>query len=107
MVSTNAEQAKLDFSDLDDLYKIYSADLIDKKILLENINGMLVDRPQVSLSEVVEVHAISKGLAELLAYITLINTSNKYFINENASEVILFDSLASKYLELPQIIFTK
>jgi hypothetical protein len=107
MVSTNAEQAKLDFSDLDDLYRIYSADLIDKKVLLENINRMLVDKPQVSLSEVVEVHAISKGLAELLAYITLINTSSKFFINENASEVILFDPLASKYLELPQIIFTK
>jgi len=106
-VSTKAESAKLDFSDLNDLSKIYSADIIDKRMLLENIRELLLDKSQVSLREVIEAKGISKGLAELLAYIALINTSNKFFVKESVKEIIPFDTKAGKYLELPQIIFTK
>jgi hypothetical protein len=106
-VVTKAEQAKLELEDLEDLSRIYGADSIDKRVLLENIRELLQDRSQVSLHEVVEANEISKGLAELLAYVTLVNTSNKYFINEDVTETIQFDKQAGKYLELPQIIFSK
>lgn len=106
-VSTSAEQAKFNPSDLDGLSKIYNTDHIDKRILLENIRELLRDKSQVSLQEVIAVNEISRGLAELLAYITLTNTSNKFFVNESVKESIAFDIKKGKYLELPQIIFTK
>lgn len=104
---TNAEQARLEFDDLDDLAKIYSADLIDKKQLLSNIQDLLQYKSQVSLKEVVTDKGLHKGLAELLAYISLVNVSNKFFINENVREIIEFNSSTKKYLDFPQIIFTK
>jgi hypothetical protein len=102
-----AEKAAIDLQDMDELSKIYNADLIDKKILLANINELLQNKTQVSLYEVIMEKGITKGLAELLAYITLINTSSKFFVNEEVRETILFDEAKGKYLEVPQIIFSK
>lgn len=105
--SSNAQKATLNLNDMDELSKIYSTDLIDKQVLLANIRELLQDKTQVSLQEVVASKGITKGLAELLAYITLINTSSKFIVNENIKEAILFDTAKEKYLEVPQIIFTK
>jgi hypothetical protein len=102
-----AVKAAIDLQDMDELSKIYNADLIDKKILLANINELLQNKTQVSLYEVIMKKGITKGLAELLAYITLINTSSKFFVNEEVRETILFDESKGKYLEVPQIIFSK
>lgn len=93
--------------ELDELSKIYRSDLIDKRILLQNIQELLKDKDQVTLQEVIEANGISKGLAEVLAYVTLVNTSAKFFINENTTESVLFNTDESKYIELPQIIFSK
>lgn len=105
--SAKAEQATLGVEDLADLSRIYRADLIDKRTLLANIQELLLNNAQVSLKEVVESKGITKGLAELLAYFTLINTSSKFHINEEVKETILFDEKSDKYLELPQVIFAK
>lgn len=102
-----AETATIGLQDLDELSKIYNPGLIDKKVLLANIEEMLQTKKQVSLSEVILEKGISKGLAELLAYIALINTSGKFFINSEARENILFDESNGKYIETPQVIFTK
>ncbi|WP_154859663.1 DUF3375 domain-containing protein [Cyclobacterium xiamenense] len=104
---TKAEQAQLALEDLEDLSKIYNADLIDKPQLLANIHDLLQSRSQVSLQEVVKEKGLNKGLAELLAYVTLVNVNNKFFINENVRETILFNLTEGKYLDLPQIIFTR
>lgn len=105
--STKAEQAKIGLSEIDELTKIYKSDLIDKRILLQNINDLLKDRSQISLEEVIKAKGLTKGLAELLAYITLVNTSSKFFINDGVKETILFNKGESKYIELPQVIFSK
>lgn len=105
--SSRPGQASLKFEDLSDLSKIYSSDIIDKKLLLANIHELLSDRSPISLKQVVEIKGISKGLAELLAYITLVNSSSKFFVNEKEREVICFDTETEKYLEMPQIIFNR
>lgn len=102
----NAESASLAIEDIGDLSKLFNADLIEKKLLLDNIYELLLDRSQISLKEIVEIKGITKGLSELLAYITLVNTSSKFFINDTVKETICFDDYLNKYLELPQIIFS-
>ncbi|GGZ35786.1 hypothetical protein GCM10007049_31300 [Echinicola pacifica] len=104
---TKAKEAQLALEDLEDLSKIYNADLINKQQLLDNIQDMLQSRSQVSLKEVVQNKGLNKGLAELLAYVTLISTNSKFFVNENSRETILFNLVEGKFLELPQIIFTR
>lgn len=107
--TTKAEQANISLEDLADLTKIYNADLIDKKQLLANINDLLQTKNQVSLLEVVNTKGLNEknGLAELLAYVTLVNTGTKYFVNDNIREIIPFNQASKKYLDLPQIIFTR
>lgn len=99
-------EATLRLEDIEDFAKLYKADLIDKAKLLRNIHRLLQERSQVSLKEVVEHAGITKGLAELLAYLTLVNSSNKFFIHDHSRETILFDPLEGKYLEVPQVLFT-
>ncbi len=101
-----AEPAKLTLEDIEDLSKIYSTDLIDKQHLLANVQDLLQSKSQVSLNEVIQIKGLSKGLAELLAYVSLVNTNHKFFINESVRELIPFQPASEKYLDLPQIIFT-
>ncbi len=105
--SAIAKQGEVKITDLESLDKLHSPNLIDKKVLLANIYELLENRSQISLKEVVDVKKITKGLPELLAYVTLISTSPKFFINEESKENILFSDESGKYLELPQIIFSK
>lgn len=105
--TTKAELANISIQDIEELSKIYSADLIDKQQLLSNIYDLLQFKTQISLKEVINAKGLDKGLAELLAYVTLVNTSTKFFINEHVRETILFSPRNGKYLDLPQIIFTK
>jgi len=104
--SVNAQGASLNMEDIGELSKLFNVDLIDKQTLLANIQELLLERSQVSLKEVVEIKGITKGLSELLAYVTLINVSSKFFMSETVREVICFDYQLHKYLELPQIIFS-
>lgn len=105
--SSIVEKSSIDIQDIDEISKIFSADLIDKKALLVNVKEILKTKTQTSLLEVIITNSITKGLPELLAYISLVNTSSKFFINEEIKESILFDPTNNKYLEVPQIIFSK
>jgi hypothetical protein len=89
------------------LSKLYNTSAIDKKALIAHINEALESREQISLKELVALVPISQGLPELLAYISLLNVSPKYFINHNAKELILFNAQTGKHLETPQIIFSR
>ncbi len=89
------------------LSKIYSIASIDKKALLANIEEALETREQITLKELVSLMPITKGLPELLAYVSLLNSSSKFFINHETKDMILFNSVQGKYLETPQIIFSR
>ena len=101
------QQGSMLFSELEDIQRIYNPNLIDKQQLLANIRELLQQKSQVSLKEVIESKGIDKGLAELLAYVDLVNRSDKFFINDQLTETISFNKKEGKYLELPQIIFSR
>lgn len=105
--TANANSSQLELGDFEDLSRIYKADLIDKQKLLANIQDLLASKQQVSLREVVMEKGLGKGLAELLAYVTLVNSNARFFVNENVREEIEFDPAEKKYLDLPQIIFAR
>lgn len=86
---------------------LYGDEMIDKGLLLQNIQVLLKKQSQVTLKQVVETYPLKKGLAELLAYITLIQQYDKHAVSDEATEDILFDAAQKKHLRLPQIIFNK
>lgn len=94
-------------ADLESMKNLFNPDAVNIKELIRKIDSLLVDKQQVTLSQVIENYPITKGLSELIGYITLINNSEKYFVNEAVSELLLFDAEMNKYLKLPQIIYCR
>lgn len=93
--------------DLRSMAAMFNPNQVDRAELKRKINTLLSDRSQVTLSEVAEQYPITKGLGELIGYIALLNTSDRYLVNEEILETVLFDSQQKKYLTIPQIIFSK
>ncbi|MGE4332501.1 MAG: DUF3375 domain-containing protein [Macellibacteroides sp.] len=94
-------------ADLESMSNLFNPDSINIKELIGNINSLLTDKQQVTLEQVIEKYPISKGLGELIGYISLINSSEKYFVNEEISDLLLFDVEENKYLKMPQIIYCR
>lgn len=106
--ATLPQMAELDLSHLSDLQKLVEDDFIDKQQLKDNITSMLKRKSQVSLKEVVENFGCERGLAELLAYVSITGSyGNKCMIDGEQYEPILYDAAGNRYLRTPQIVFTR
>jgi hypothetical protein len=93
--------------DLASLSAIVHPKNVNRKQLLNNIETLLNEREVVTLREVLDAFPATKGLAEILGYISLIQTNDKYMLNQHETEYLLFDAENNKYLKTPQIIFSK
>jgi len=93
--------------DINALSRLVDIKHINRKELLNNIERLLNERSPVALSEVLKEYPVSKGLAEVLGYISLVQTTDKFYINEKETEYLEFDFENEKYLKTPQIIFSK
>jgi hypothetical protein len=93
--------------DLDSLMNLVNTKHINRKELLNNIEKILNEKDVVTLGEVLNEYPVSKGLAEILGYISLVQTTDKYFIKESETEYLKFDYENDKYLKAPQVIFSK
>jgi hypothetical protein len=93
--------------DINSLDRVVNSNHINKAQLLKNVQRLLNKKPTVILSEVLEAYPITKGLAEVLGYFSLVPQNEKYFINHEQIEYLQFDFDNDKYLKAPQIIFNK
>lgn len=93
--------------DIDSLGRVVNSKHINKVQLNKNVQRMLNDKSPVVLSEVLKEYPVTKGLAEVLGYFSLVPQNEKYFINQEATEYLQFDFENDKFLKAPQIIFSK
>lgn len=98
-------KADLSIEQLTGLHKLMDDGSIDKQILLTHVRNLLKKQKQVTLKQVIEIQGCEKGLAELLAYVSLAVSMPGCAIDKNTSEEILFDAAHQKYLRVPQIVF--
>jgi len=94
----------VDFNSLD---RVVNSTHINKVQLLKNVQRLLNDKPTVVLSEVLQEYPVTKGLAEVLGYFSLVPQNEKYLINQEETEYLQFDFENDKFLKAPQIIFSK
>jgi len=94
----------LDFESLSNLTNFKT---VNRKQLLNNIETLLNEREVITLSEVLKEFPATKGLAEILGYISLIQTNDKYILNQNETEYLSFSKSNDKFLKAPQVIFSK
>jgi hypothetical protein len=89
------------------LLELYSPYVVDKKELRARIGQLLKEQDQVSLKEVIDMFPLEKGLSELLVYFSVAERDYNHIFNGGTKELIEFDHHNKKYIEIPQIIFTK
>jgi hypothetical protein len=56
---------------------------------------------------VLDKFPITKGLSEVLGYISLLQVNEKFLLNKDEIEYLKFDSENEKYLKAPQIKYCK
>jgi len=94
----------IDFNSLD---RVVNGTYVNKIQLQKNVQRILNDKSPISLSEVLKEYPVTKGLAEVLGYFSLVPQNEKYFVNEGQTEYLQFDFENNKFLKAPQIIFSK
>lgn len=93
--------------DIGALKELYSPFVVDRKELKDRIHLMLEDKPQVTLKEIIDLFPLEKGLSELLVYFSLAEVDHNHLFDHKKTELIEFDPGQKKYIEIPQIIFTR
>ncbi|WP_151087275.1 DUF3375 family protein [Hymenobacter baengnokdamensis] len=88
-----------------DFVPLVAPHVVDKAVLLANIDQLLRGRPQVSLRQVVDTYALQHGLAELMTYGSIAATSEKHLLNDARTEVFVL--APGRACEFPEIIFCR
>jgi len=89
------------------LNKIFSKKKIDEKILINRINQILEKKSQTTLLDVIKENGgIKNGLAEVFAYIGILNKF-KHNFNSEIMQDIVFDNENKKLIKIPEIIIVK
>lgn len=81
---------------------------IDREILENNISNLLLDKKQITLIDVLERFPVSKGLEELITYLSIASSRPSHIIVDDTYEYVevLLDGVIKK-ISIPRVIFTK
>ncbi|GBU24056.1 hypothetical protein R83H12_00677 [Fibrobacteria bacterium R8-3-H12] len=91
--------------------KIFEQFGIDISELRDNIKTALKDKTQISLTDLIKIFEIQKGIAEIVTYIDIAaKEKTKHIIDEQNRQIIDIQNIKTNKLfrlEIPQIIFCK
>lgn len=92
----------------DELAGLFTQFAIDEAQLQRQIETLLEQQPQVSLSDVLASYPVEKGLAEVLTYCVLATRDMRHFIDPVASEEIVIEIAGQqKCLRVPLIHYRR
>ena len=99
------KEEKLDIN-LNSLYDIF---FVDEEKLKNNINYFLQIQSQITLEQILEKFPITKGVAELVSYLSIAKNSQNSIVDmDNKIKLIIKDEHNNtKVVSIPKIIFTK
>ncbi|MCA9979848.1 MAG: DUF3375 domain-containing protein, partial [Anaerolineales bacterium] len=98
------EPAVADIS-TEQLETLYTQFFVDENLLREQIDALLEEQPQATLSDVLARYPLRKGLAELLGYFAIASRTQPQGID--AQTVVAVSLAADRFIRVPQITFDK
>lgn len=101
------ENYVLDINSLNELGKVFSNIVIDRKIIEHNLREVLKNKGQATIAEVVRLHPLKQGLPELFAYFSVLKQFTYKTINEGKQEAVIFDKKQNKRIIIPEIIVSQ
>jgi len=92
-----------------DMESFYNIFYVDEAVLKQNIQKILQKNSQATLLQVVEEFPVTKGVSELVSYISLAKNSPNTLVDEKHQETVtLQDEFGDmKKITMPKIIFVK
>ena len=87
--------------------KLFNQVYVDKAILMNQVQRELQSKPQISLKQMVNKFPLQKGLAEIVAYLSLEGEHLQLQIEEEQEEELHWMTLGGKgrKLNMPRVIF--
>jgi hypothetical protein len=87
---------------------LYRRNFVNEAELRGNIRKALQTRPQISLSRLVELFPIRKGLAELVTYLELAHREGA-LVTDDVEEELIFSNESGEVrrVSLPRVIFVR
>ncbi|HLV97683.1 MAG TPA: DUF3375 domain-containing protein [Ktedonobacterales bacterium] len=101
------------FADALDLAHLYTPLVVDESRLRRRIEHALTLYPQITLARLVELYPIEKGLAEIIAYLSIAFKDTRHHVDETVTESIWLGAVAGadeavpRRLLVPQILFRR
>lgn len=105
VINETAEEGEADF----DTSALYSQHYVDARVLQAQIRYALQDRTQISLSELLKLYPVEKGLSEVVAYLHIASESDHALVNSDDNEEIAWQDEQGnrKQAWMPEVIFTR
>lgn len=103
----------LDLPEIDleaDLSQIYNQVYVDETLLIGRIKQSLTTRNEITLAELIELYPVTKGLAEIVAYMSIAKKGEHHYINETKLEYMDIDSVELKInlcITMRQVVFQR
>lgn len=95
----------ISLDELNELGKVFSNITIDRKALEKNIRGILSERGQTTISDIIQQHPLQQGLPELFAYFGVLSRFKSTCTDKQQS--ITFDATQNKRIIIPEIIISR
>ncbi|MEM0996213.1 MAG: DUF3375 domain-containing protein [Bacteroidota bacterium] len=106
-VTPPVPQAATERLDQADLSHLVDQFFVDQAALRKRIRTLLRDRSQISLEEILEIHPVEQGLAEIMAYFSIASVDRHNYVDPDARFSVHLPGPPAASLELPRVIFTK
>lgn len=95
-------------ADIERFNRLLNTAFIDKKVLWNKVETVLKDRQTATLKEIVETTSLDNGLAEVIGYYSFLKEKSKRVqIIGTAVELIPLNKEATKFVEVPYLLFSK
>lgn len=95
-------------ADLERFNRLLNTAFIDKKVLWEKVEKVLQTKQTATLKEIVEATSLENGLAEIISYYSFLKEKSKRVqVVGTAVELIPLNKTATKFVEVPYLLFSK
>ena len=105
VISETPEEGEASF----DTSALYTQHYVDERALQARIRFALQSRQQISLSELVKIYPVEKGLSEVIAYLHIASESDHALVHSDRNEEIVWRDAQGQQKDavMPLVIFTR
>jgi len=106
--------SEMDFAAVDDdaleaeLDELAQQFYVDEALLAQRIDRELEDRSKIALTELMDRYPITKGLPEVVGYLSLAISSERHSVSSSTIDLVTIEGVEAEArltLKLPQVVF--